>query len=91
MNVPRVDPWTVQIDPAVLTKLASKHGITADEIAEACTMPFKARWDFNREHGRRLIIRGATARGRRLTVMLQRVSQDPVVWVVRTAIVRTKD
>lgn len=55
---------------AMVAKIGSKHGITVDEVLEACTDPVKTSWIYDDEHGRRLLVRGATDSGRRLRVVL---------------------
>jgi hypothetical protein len=73
------------------TKIQSKHGITPDEVREACHRPRQARWHDHPEHGRRLLVLGRTAGGRKLKIILQPVDPDDGHWRLRTALVARRD
>ena len=79
----------IDISPRMAEKLASKHGVTADEVREAFELPGKPQrgvWHYDREHGGwRLYVRGRTGAGRRVLGILQPVDRRNDRWRVRTA------
>lgn len=77
------DIRSVYISPAVNAKINSKHGVTQDEVLDACVRVVTASWIAD-ERGRRLYIDGKTARGRRLLVVLY-PTNDPSLWNPGTA------
>jgi uncharacterized DUF497 family protein len=67
----------------VLAKLGSKHGVSRNDVEEACwDHQVKARWDLDPERGRRLLIDGRTESGRRLRVILRPTERHGEFWVV---------
>jgi hypothetical protein len=55
----------IKISPAMAQKIMTKHGVTPEEVREACQAPNsyrRAAWHIHPEHGRRLIVFGLTPR-----------------------------
>lgn len=68
-------------------KIQSKHGVTPDEVREACAAPIRTGWHEHPVHGRRLLLIGLTESGRTLKVILQPVDETDGTWSLRTALV----
>ena len=77
----------IMISPATEVKIQSKHGITPDEVREACSAPIASGWHTDQVKGRRLLLTGRTAGGRLLKVVLQPVDVRDGTWSLRTALV----
>jgi hypothetical protein len=77
----------IEISPAMAEKIQSKHGVTPDEVREACTGQVRGGWHDHPEYGRRLLVVGTTAGGRVLKVILQPVDVTDGTWRLRTALV----
>ena len=75
----------VDISPAVATKIQSKHGVTPDEVQDACRSYQQAGWEYSEEHGLRLLLVGTTRSGRSLKLRLQPVDPVDGIWRLRTA------
>jgi hypothetical protein len=69
------------------TKIQSKHGITPDEVREACAKRVEVGWHVDPVHGRRLLVTGLTSTGRLLKIILQPVDARDGTWRLRTALV----
>jgi len=69
-------------DDKTVDKLWRKHRVEPREVEEVVFDDEGAefRWDRRREHGRRLLVRGRTAGGRRLLVILRPVDPEGGVW-----------
>lgn len=82
-----VADWIAQlvVKRSVVEKVHQKHDLTIDEVEEAVAFGHHdaARWDNHPDYGRRLIVRGTTAAGRRVIAYL--APYDDGVWEVRTA------
>lgn len=77
----------IEISAAMAEKLQSKHGITPDEVREACHRYIQAGWHHHEVHGERLLVIGETRAGRKLKVILQPVDVTDGTWRLRTALV----
>ena len=88
--VPGVYIGWISISPAVAEKIQTKHGITPDEVREACSGHTVAKWEVHPEHGRRLLVIGTTGGGRTLKVVLQPIDPRDGTWRLRTALVATR-
>lgn len=88
----RVRPYIgyVEISAAMAVKIQTKHGITPEEVREACAAPVRAGWHDHRTYGRRLLLTGVTGSGRILKVILQPVDVNDGTWRLRTAIAPKK-
>lgn len=78
----------IEISRRMARKLASKHGVTADEVREAFELPGKPQrgtWHEHPEYGRRLYVRGETAARRPVVGILQLVDEETDHWRLRTA------
>lgn len=66
----------IQISPRIADKLQLKHGITPEQVREACLFfAYRAaRWDVDPERGARLLIRGADYDAIPLIVVLKPVN-----------------
>jgi hypothetical protein len=79
----------VEISAAMGQKITSKHGVTPDEVREACQTPgryLRASWHDDPRHGRRLLVIGRTNAGRVLKIVLQPVDVADGTWRLRTAL-----
>ncbi|EYR65024.1 hypothetical protein N866_18820 [Actinotalea ferrariae CF5-4] len=76
----------VLISPAIAGKIQSKHGVTPDEVLDVCFGHRTARWHRHEVHGWRLLVRGQTAAGRELMIVLHPVDTRDGVWRLRTAL-----
>jgi len=76
----------VEISLAMAQKIQSKHGVTPDEVLDACASATTAVWHDHPEHGRRLLVEGRTREGRLLKVILQPVDPQDGTWRLRTAL-----
>lgn len=81
---------SVEISAAMNAKINSKHGITADEVLEVCLGHARGSWHVDPVHGRRLLVKGHTAAGRGLKVILQPVDEAAGRYRLRTALVARK-
>lgn len=65
-------------DDEVVEKLWRKHRVGVHEVEEVALEGDRAefRWSRSRRHGRRLLVRGRTAAGRRLRVILRPVDPE---------------
>jgi hypothetical protein len=61
---------SVYMSPHVIAKINSKHGITADDVLDACQNPTRAGWHEDPERGRRLLVEGRNNHGRRVFAVL---------------------
>lgn len=75
----------VEISPAMAEKLQSKHGLTPDDVRDACSAPIRPGWQDHPQHGRRLLLTGFTRQGTLLKVILQAVDPRDGTWRLRTA------
>jgi hypothetical protein len=75
----------VEISPAMAEKLQSKHGVTPDDVRDACSLPIRPRWNNHPKHGYRLLLTGRTRHGTLLKVILQPVDVRDGTWRLRTA------
>jgi hypothetical protein len=83
----------VEISPAMEQKLMKKHGVTAEEVRDACQAPNRyrdARWHRHPVYGGRLLVRGSTREGRKLKIVLQPIDLVDGTWRLRTAYVATR-
>ena len=73
-------------DDATQEKLWKKHRVLSGEVGDVVLRDSKAefRWHEDRQHGRRLLVRGRTRGGRRLIVILDPIDQDEGIWRCRT-------
>lgn len=77
---------SIEVSVEMAAKLGTKHGVTVDEVREACDdHDVQTRWHFDARYGWRLLVRGRTVRGRRLKVILQPVDPAGGTWRLRTA------
>jgi uncharacterized DUF497 family protein len=79
----------IAISPAMAQKIMTKHGVTPEEVREACQAPnryLRAAWHDHPEYGRRLIVVGSTSGGRVLKVILQPVDLTDGTFRLRTAL-----
>ena len=69
-------------DEDVIEKLWRKHRVVPREVREVVFEDDGAsfRWHRSRRHGRRLLVRGRTAGGRRLLIILRPVDLEGGVW-----------
>jgi uncharacterized DUF497 family protein len=69
-------------DEDVIQKLWRKHRVVPREVEQVVFEDDGAsfRWHRSRRHGRRLLVRGRTAGGRRLLVILRPVDPERGVW-----------
>lgn len=58
------------ISPWVLAKINGKHGVTRQDVEDACRDYAKATWIFDEDRGWRLLVLGATSTGGKLRVIL---------------------
>lgn len=83
----------IDISRAMTEKIASKHGVTEDEVREACQAPSRYRravWHTHPSYGLRLIVTGETLGGRPLLVVLQPVDITDGTYRLRTARVASR-
>jgi hypothetical protein len=82
-------PWIAQVifTPAVESKLATKHGISAEEVKQAVLFSaFRdARWHDHPTFGRRLFVRGTTDEGIPVLAVLKVVNESDGIWECKTA------
>lgn len=74
-------------DDDAIAKLWRKHRVEWWEVEEVVFDDDEARfrWHQDRQHGRRLLVRGRTHGGRRLLVILHPVVPEVGLWRCRTA------
>ena len=62
--------------------------MTGQEVREACVPDAydRAGWEDDEEHGRRLLVEGRTAQGRRLKIVLQPIDVHEGIWRLRTVL-----
>ena len=87
--VPRLHVDHVEISPEVAAKIASKHGVSADDVRAACQAPARYRrawWTRNADGYSRLVVVGVV-RGRVLKIVLQPIDVADGAWRLRTAVV----
>ena len=66
------------IPPEKRAKLGSKHGVSEDEVNDACTTGLQdSRWAIHPTYGRRLLVKGRTEHGRLLYIYLY---PTPLPW-----------
>lgn len=77
----------LQWDDAIIVKLWEEHHVEWWEVEEVVLDDEEAkfRWHTSRKHGSRLLVRGKSAGGRRLFVVLAPVDPENGVWRCRTA------
>ena len=81
----------IRCDPEIEVKLRRKTpSLTSDDVREALLWPAEAQsaWEDDPEHGRRLIVLGAVATGRRLIAFLLPLpdwDDETDTWIVKTA------
>lgn len=83
----------IHISAAMAEKIQSKHGVTPHEVREACQAPNRytsAVWSDDPERGRRLIVCGDSAAGRRLKIVLFPVDVDEGIYRLGTALAATR-
>ena len=82
----------IKYSAGMIQKLGSKYGLTKDDVNEACTPPriVRTTWDYHPERGRRLLVRGRTASGHVLKVVLY-PTDDHGVFRLGTAIPGTRE
>lgn len=83
----------VQISSKMAAKLIEKHGLTTEDVLDACQAPNRYRraaWHVHALYGRRLIVFGERRDGALLKVILQPVDQEDGTWRLRTALVATR-
>jgi hypothetical protein len=78
----------IRISEAMETKIRERRFVTGDEVREACIPDAyeRAGWHDHPEHGRRLLVVGRTAQGKRLKIILQPVNVDEGIWRLRTVL-----
>lgn len=77
----------ITFPPGMAAKLASKHGVSEDEVRDTFELPGRPQrgsWNEHPEHGRRLVVEGKSPHGRRIVAMLAPTA-DVDVWRIRTA------
>jgi hypothetical protein len=80
----------VEISDKMTAKLIEKHGLTAEDVRDACQAPNRYRraaWHVHALYGRRLIVFGERRDGVLLKVILQPVDRKDGTWRLRTALV----
>lgn len=77
----------IEWDDHVIAKIWRKHRLESWEVEEATLDDERAefRWNTSRRHGRRLLVRGRTHRGRALFIVLSPVDRSKGIWRCRTA------
>lgn len=75
----------VRVSPAVRKKLSARHGLDADEVANAiqCVVGLAWGWDDHPERGRRAIVRTSVRNAKVLVVLYP--TDDPDVWNLGSA------
>jgi hypothetical protein len=78
----------IQISDEMEDKIRSRRFVTGDEVREACVPDAydEAGWHDHPVHGRRLLVRGRTAQGKRLRVILQPIDVMEGIWRLRTVL-----
>lgn len=76
----------VEVSDHVRAKINSKHGVTEDDVLDACEDIVTAGWIEEPERGPRLLIVGRTASGRTIRVILYPVDPDAGTWRLGTAL-----
>jgi hypothetical protein len=76
----------IEVSGAVLAKINSKHGVTLDDMYDACENIVKSGWIEDPERGPRLLIEGLTASGRKIRVILYPDDPDAGTWRLGTAL-----
>jgi len=88
--VDRVYVGELRISSAMATKIQSKHGVTPDEVREACPVGIvPGFWHVHPEYGRRFLIRAKTSRGRWLKIILYPADVAEGTWRLGTALAAT--
>jgi hypothetical protein len=79
----------IQISEEMETKIRERRFVTGNEVREACIPDTydRAGWDDHPEHGRRLLVTGRTAQGRKLKIILQPIDVREGIWRLRTVLV----
>jgi hypothetical protein len=82
----------IQISDAMEAKIRHRRFVTGDEVREACAPDAydRAGWEDDEQHGRRLLVEGRTAQGRRLLIVLQPVDVTEGIWRLRTVLLRPR-
>jgi hypothetical protein len=75
----------IEVSDHVKSKINSKHGVTEDDVVEACERYTEAVWDEDPERGRRLLVKGTTRSGRVVRVVLYPDEPDRGTWRLGTA------
>lgn len=87
--MPGSSVWIAEIrfEPAVVAKIGSKHGVTTNQVREALTLGAARQvdWHFDPRRGRRLIVSGVAADGRRIIAYLRPVDPDEEIFDCLTA------
>lgn len=78
----------IQISDEMEDKIRSRRFVTGDEVREACVPDAydDAGWHDHPVHGRRLLVRGRTAQGKRLRIILQPIDVTEGIWRLRTVL-----
>lgn len=69
----------------VVSKVSGPHRLTMDDVFDAVENFEKMSWEYDDEHGRRLLVRGKTASGRVVRVFLYPVDGSPGTFRLGTA------
>lgn len=75
----------VEVSTSIEQKINGKHGVTADEVLEACGSVLKAGWELDHAGKNRLLVLGRTQSGRRLAVVLYPIDGAEAEWRLATA------
>ena len=76
------------IDPPIEQKLRQLHNLTGDQVKEVVLLGghTEARWDVDKEHGERWIVRGQTYEGIKIIAYVIPTVADESVCVLKTAL-----
>lgn len=76
--------YYIEVTDPVRAKINGKHGVTEDDVADACQHAERAVLDED-ERGRRLLVRGLTRSGRSIRVVLYPIDEEAGTWRLGTA------
>ena len=76
----------IEVSDHVRAKINSKHGVTEDDVLDACDNIVKAGWIEDPQRGPRLLIEGRTPSGRTIRLILYPVDPEKGTWRLGTAL-----
>ena len=76
--------YVIEISDHVRAKINGRHGLTEDDVIDACERYEQAVFDQD-DRGRRLLLRGRTRSGRTVRIVLYPVDEAAGTWRLVTA------